>query len=103
MMCHCLLNITTLVDDMRSRMGNRCERVFGYGHLGDSNLHLQIQMKEYSQELRALAEPYIYKRTAELKGSISAEHGMGFMKRNYLKLAKSSSYVSQMRGSEKNI
>ncbi|KAJ8929676.1 hypothetical protein NQ314_017603 [Rhamnusium bicolor] len=24
----------TLVDDMRKHMGNKCERVFGYGHLG---------------------------------------------------------------------
>ncbi|KAJ8954511.1 hypothetical protein NQ318_000742 [Aromia moschata] len=91
----------TLVDDMRRHMGSRCERVFGYGHLGDGNLHLQIQMKEYSKELKELAEPYIYKRTAELKGSISAEHGMGFMKRRYLDLAKPPSSVSLMRDLKK--
>lgn len=65
--------------------------------LGDSNLHLQIVMKEYRNELKDHVEPYIFKRTAELKGSISAEHGMGFMKGKYLHLAKPPGTVALMR------
>ncbi|XP_023310421.1 D-2-hydroxyglutarate dehydrogenase, mitochondrial-like [Anoplophora glabripennis] len=87
----------SLVDDMRNHMGDKCERVFGYGHLGDSNLHLQIEMKEYRKELKDYVEPYIFKRTAELKGSISAEHGMGFIKGKYLNLAKPASSIALMR------
>ena len=29
-----------LVQDMRDRLGDKCLRCVGYGHVGDSNLHL---------------------------------------------------------------
>ena len=29
-----------LVEDMRERLGDKCIRCVGYGHVGDSNLHL---------------------------------------------------------------
>ncbi|KAJ8929677.1 hypothetical protein NQ314_017604 [Rhamnusium bicolor] len=58
-------------------------------------------MAEFSKELKAHVEPYIYKRTAELNGSISAEHGMGFMKANHLDLAKSPSSVNLMKDLKK--
>ena len=29
-----------LVEDMRARLGNKVLRCVGYGHVGDSNLHL---------------------------------------------------------------
>ncbi|CAH0557516.1 unnamed protein product [Brassicogethes aeneus] len=86
-----------IVDEIKSRMGNKAKRVFGYGHLGDANLHLQVAVNTYSQETRELLEPFLFERVRELNGSISAEHGMGFLKGKYLGLARPSSSLGLMK------
>ncbi|KAJ8918437.1 hypothetical protein NQ315_008134 [Exocentrus adspersus] len=90
-----------LVEDLRKRIGGKCKRIFGYGHLGDSNLHLQIEMNEYRPDLKDFIEPYIFKRVSEFNGSISAEHGLGFIKGKYLNLAKPAGCVALMRSLKK--
>ncbi|CAG9833545.1 unnamed protein product [Diabrotica balteata] len=87
----------TIVDIMKTRMGSKCEKVFGYGHLGDGNIHISIVMDEYSDELKNLAEPYIFEQVLALNGSISAEHGLGFMKAKYLNMVKSGNNVNLMK------
>lgn len=64
---------------------------------GDGNLHLQISVRKFSNEVLNFIEPYIYKRVEELKGSISAEHGIGFSKKKYLPMIKSKATISAMR------
>ncbi|KAJ8971404.1 hypothetical protein NQ317_005520 [Molorchus minor] len=90
-------NYFILVDEMKIHMGSLADRVFGFGHLGDGNLHLQIETKEFSQQIKDHLEPYIFKRTAQFGGSISAEHGMGFLKAKYLNLARPPSTVNFMK------
>ncbi|XP_045462852.1 D-2-hydroxyglutarate dehydrogenase, mitochondrial-like [Harmonia axyridis] len=85
------------VTEMREYMGKKAHRVFGFGHLGDGNIHLQISIKEFSNEILNYIEPHIYNRVDELHGSISAEHGIGFLKRKYLPKIKSSENLSTMR------
>lgn len=81
----------------KSRVGDRALRVCGYGHIGDSNLHLNVSAKEYSTELHRLVEPFVFEYTSRLKGSISAEHGIGFLKPNYLRYSKAAGAIEQMR------
>ena len=69
-----------LVEVMRQRLSHREVRVVGYGHLGDSNLHLNISIPDWKEEVREAIEPFVYEWTAEHGGSISAEHGLGQMK-----------------------
>jgi len=42
-------------------------------------------------------EPYLYEFTSQHRGSISAEHGLGFKKRNFIHFSKSDSAVSLMK------
>lgn len=49
------------------------------------------------QEVKSLIEPYLYEVTAKYKGSISAEHGMGSKKKNFISYSKSDSAISLMR------
>ena len=52
--------------------------VFGYGHLGDGNLHLNITCPHDVQaRIEPLIEPFVYEWTALRRGSVSAEHGIG--------------------------
>lgn len=61
----------------------------GYGHIGDGNLHLNVCVREYNKEIEKVLEPFVYEWIQEKKGSISAEHGLGFQKKNYIGYSKS--------------
>lgn len=61
----------------------------GYGHIGDGNLHLNVCVREYNKEIEKILEPFVYEWIQEKKGSISAEHGLGFQKKNYIGYSKS--------------
>uniref|UniRef100_A0A7S4NJF4 FAD-binding PCMH-type domain-containing protein n=1 Tax=Paramoeba aestuarina TaxID=180227 RepID=A0A7S4NJF4_9EUKA len=71
--------------------------VVGYGHMGDGNLHLNVSAPSRTPFLSDLLEPYLYQRTRDMGGSVSAEHGIGVMKKNYLGYNKEESVVRVMR------
>jgi FAD/FMN-containing dehydrogenase len=55
---------------------------FGYGHIGDGNLHLNITIPGYKDEslqnrLNDFIDPFVMEYVRDAKGSISAEHGLG--------------------------
>lgn len=86
-----------LVVHMRERLGDMVTNVVGYGHLGDGNLHLNFTTAEHSEDVLSAIEPYVFEWTAKHHGSISAEHGLGFKKANFIHYSKSSSSVALMK------
>lgn len=88
--------IYQLVTDMREHLGDTAKSVVGYGHVGDGNLHLNITSEAKNPALLAAIEPFVYEWTAGRKGSISAEHGLGLKKRNYIHYSKPSQAVALM-------
>lgn len=90
-----------MVEDMREHLGSRIIRCCGYGHIGDGNLHLNMTTKEFDKEVLNLIEPAVYEWTSKVCGSISAEHGLGFKKRNYIHFSKSSGAVTLMKQMKK--
>ncbi|KAL5752581.1 hypothetical protein ACOSP7_022779 [Xanthoceras sorbifolium] len=84
-----------LVEEMRIRLGQTA-KVVAYGHLGDSNLHLNISAPQYDDKILAQIEPYVYEWTSKHRGSISAEHGLGLMKANHISYSKSPETVRLM-------
>ncbi|XP_054469964.1 D-2-hydroxyglutarate dehydrogenase, mitochondrial isoform X1 [Anoplopoma fimbria] len=88
--------IYQLVTDMREHLGDRAKSVVGYGHVGDGNLHLNITSPAKDPALLAAIEPFVYEWTASCHGSISAEHGLGLKKRNYIYYSKPSQAVALM-------
>ena len=73
-----------------------------YGHIGDGNLHLNI-LKPPDWGEQAFLErchrvsPELFKLVEERGGSISAEHGVGLLKRDFLRYSRSSEEVALMR------
>ena len=63
---------------------------------GDGNLHLNITSPAKDLSLLAAIEPFVYEQTARYRGSISAEHGLGLKKRNYIYYSKPSQAVALM-------
>ncbi|XP_061752137.1 D-2-hydroxyglutarate dehydrogenase, mitochondrial isoform X2 [Nerophis ophidion] len=88
--------IYQLVTDMRVHLGGRAKSVVGYGHVGDGNLHLNITSPAQDPALLAAIEPFVYEWTSGCQGSVSAEHGLGLKKRNYVYYSKSSRAVALM-------
>ncbi len=81
----------------QERLKPLATRVVGYGHVGDGNLHFNVTSSAYNPELKARIEPYIYEFVHKHKGSISAEHGLGFVKNNYIHFSKTDSAVKLMQ------
>ena len=72
-------------------------RLVTFGHLGDGNLHLMITVRDAGAESRRAVERLVYAPLAEIGGSISAEHGIGLEKRDYLSLSRSETEIATMR------
>ncbi|MDX5433192.1 MAG: FAD-binding oxidoreductase [Halomonas sp.] len=72
-------------------------RVVVFGHLGDGNLHVSASVGDDKPETRRDVECIVYEPLAELGGSVSAEHGIGLEKRDYLALSRTPEEVALMR------
>jgi D-lactate dehydrogenase (cytochrome) len=71
--------------------------VIGYGHIGDGNLHLNVAVREYNKQIENALEPFVYEFIEKHHGSISAEHGLGFQKKNYISYSKSDIEIEKMK------
>ncbi len=77
-------------------------RIVSFGHLGDGNIHYNISQPtgEDIQAFMAMREAInraVHELVHKFNGSISAEHGIGLMKREELVLAKSPLELDLMR------
>ena len=86
-----------LVMETRQRCVSMAKCTVGYGHIGDGNLHLNIVGETHSKQLLQLIEPFVFEWTARHRGSISAEHGLGFKKADYIYYSKSKEAVNVMK------
>ena len=75
-----------------------CLNCWAFGHVGDGNLHLAIQVPRGEAEaLRANIEACVYEPLMPLKGSVSAEHGIGLEKKPWLSVSCSKEEMALMR------
>jgi FAD/FMN-containing dehydrogenase len=78
-------------------------RMVVYGHLGDGNLHYNVQAPENEDQARFLNEmeapmnALVYEVVDRYRGSISAEHGVGSLKVDSLPKHKSPVALGMMR------
>ena len=74
-----------------------------YGHIGDGNLHLNILRPEHLSVEEFMAKghamsPQIFELVQARGGSISAEHGVGLLKKDFLSYSRSGEEIELMRG-----
>jgi FAD/FMN-containing dehydrogenase len=67
------------------------------GHLGDGNIHIFISIDSSDPSDRSAVEKIVYSALTSRRGSISAEHGIGLEKRNYLHYSRSEPEIALMR------
>ncbi|QJQ96588.1 MULTISPECIES: FAD-binding oxidoreductase [Halomonadaceae] len=88
------------VDQLEKQLHSRWPqrgRMVVFGHLGDGNLHLSVSVGSGDRESRRAVEQLVYSPLSELGGSVSAEHGIGLEKRDYLALSRTPEEISLMR------
>lgn len=68
-----------------------------YGHLGDGNIHIVVDVLGLPKHDHDAIDQAIYDVTREFGGSISAEHGIGTKKKHFLHLTRSEADVASMR------
>jgi FAD/FMN-containing dehydrogenase len=69
-----------------------------YGHAADSNLHLNVTRPDgLDAGMRRAIEQCVYADVAALGGSISAEHGIGRGKKDFLHLSRGQAEMDLMR------
>ena len=78
-------------------------RLVNFGHLGDGNLHYNVQVpegqdgKQFLNEKETLVNTLVYDAVAKFDGSFSAEHGVGALKADKLEHYKSPVALDMMR------
>ena len=73
-----------------------------YGHAGDGNLHVNIIKGDMTDEnwttevTKGIRE--IFELTVSLKGTLSGEHGIGYVQKNYMDIAFNKTQLDLMKG-----
>jgi FAD/FMN-containing dehydrogenase len=73
-----------------------------FGHIGDGNLHLNILKPENLSKDEffskcATVNKWVFETVQKYNGSISAEHGVGMTKRDYLTYSRSAAEIGYMK------
>jgi len=72
-------------------------RVVAFGHLGDNNVHISVLSESASAENAQDVEKHIYESLVPYRGAISAEHGIGLGKKEYLSISRTEAEIELMR------
>ncbi len=76
-------------------------RIRSFGHAGDGNLHVYVlrdnlNKEQWDKKLKDVFE-CMYKKSVELNGLVSGEHGIGFAKKPYLFEQYGEEYMELMK------
>ena len=80
--------------------------IIWFGHIGDGNLHLNILKPEslgrdeFLQRCNSVSQ-WVFEIVQQYGGSVSAEHGVGLLKKDYLTYTRSEAEIALMRGIKK--
>ena len=89
------------LDELIKRIYPSFEALF-FGHIGDGNIHLNIvkpvglATKDFYKECEKVTE-MVFGLVQKFGGSISAEHGIGVLKKPYLRYSRSREEITYMK------
>lgn len=81
--------------------------IVSFGHIGDGNIHVNIlkgeSQNEKWQEMLPELLRELFAKVVELGGTISGEHGIGYVKKKYLSLAVDAPAIKAMKAIKKSL
>ena len=91
--------VSAFVEDAYRNLRERFENVRGVtlGHLGDNNIHLGINIGATTGQRTIEIEEAVFDALLPYGGAITAEHGVGSLKRDFLRQHKDASEIAMMR------
>ncbi len=94
-----IAEIGSTIGEISKELANipEVDLIFPFGHVADGNIHYIIGKQNDSKELKKRIDHVVYAPLQALGGSVSAEHGIGLHKKDYLKLCRSESEISLMK------
>ena len=78
-------------------------KAYFFGHLADCNLHIAIDCDIFDENISAEVARLTYDLVEELEGSVSAEHGIGVLKRKYLHQTRSTIEINLMKSFKRTL
>ncbi len=91
-------HLPDLVDGIRQLSAKHDVLIVSFGHAGNGNLHVNLLPRDEAERERAhacLAE--LFALVISLEGTLSGEHGIGMLKREFMPLALEPSTLGLMR------
>jgi len=88
--------ITDLQEKVFETWGEAANTIV-FGHLGDGNLHVIVSVGNGSEATLATIKKMVYQPLQKIGGSVSAEHGIGLEKKDYLAVSRSSEEIALMK------
>ena len=87
-----------IVEEIREKVGT-LGITFGFGHLGDCNLHLFVAITDINnkEEVHHILEENLFSKLKEWKASVSAEHGIGLQKVDKLHISRNQNEIKIMK------
>ena len=73
------------------------QKAITFGHIGDGNVHIVAAVEDGSDAAHHRLERIVYENLIPYQGSVSAEHGIGLEKRNYLSISRNEAEIALMR------
>jgi FAD/FMN-containing dehydrogenase len=92
--------VQSTVASIRARWTNA--ETVTFGHIGDSNVHFEVKVGEGTQPDADISR-IVYGAVRQWSGSISAEHGIGLLKRAFLGYSRSPEEIDLMRKFKKTL
>ncbi len=95
-----MAQLEDVVDKLEAGIAKRwpTARALSYGHIGDSNLHLVVNVPEVGEDQpHADIKAFVYGTVRDHGGTVSAEHGIGAIKRDYLAFSRTPEEIALMQ------
>lgn len=67
------------------------------GHVGDGNLHIAVGNGSDNERDSKEVEQYVYEPLRDIRGCVSAEHGIGLEKKDFLSVSRTPGEIDLMR------
>ena len=90
---------------MEIKKFHESSKIINFGHLGDNNLHFNVLINNYNlskkNNIKNSVNRIVFDNVRSFGGAISAEHGIGQLRKKELSLHKSHEEIMLMRNIKK--
>ena len=92
-------NMEACVKEVRTNLQKQWPqlRMVAFGHIGDGNIHLVMTVGDSDKAVCHAVDAVVYDTLQKYQGIISAEHGIGLLKRDFLDRSRNEPEIRMMR------